>query len=429
MTYAETLDYLYSKLPAFTLIGKAAYKADLDNILALSEQLGKPHTKFRSIHIAGTNGKGSTAHFLASIFQAAGYKTGLFTSPHLKDFRERFKVNGKMISRKKVIAFTKKNAIHFEAIKPSFFEMTVALAFEHFAEEKVDIAIIETGLGGRLDSTNIIVPELSLITNIGFDHMDLLGDTLEKIAAEKAGIIKRNVPVILSERKGTAHVFEMKAKHEKSPIFFAEELVEWEKCVQIHSQSGVWLECRAKWDDTFIDLKSSLAGTYQENNLRGVLAAVKVLKTKGWKIPDEALKDGIMNVKLRTGICGRWEQLQQNPSIFADTGHNIDGIKEVLQQIATSPHKQLHWVLGMVSDKDISSMLQLLPTDAQYYFCKANLFRALDASLLREHASKYNLKGRAYSSVKNALKAAKRKAAADDLIVVGGSTFVVAEIV
>lgn len=437
MTYRETLEYLYSRLPAFTRIGKAAYKADLNNITALSEALGNPHQKFRSVHIAGTNGKGSCSHYLASVFQEAGYKTGLFTSPHLKDFRERIRINGRCISQKKVIAFCEQHRGIFEELKPSFFEMTVALAFQHFASEKVDIAIIETGLGGRLDSTNIMQPECSLITNISFDHTDLLGDTLEKIAVEKAGIIKPGVPVIISETDSiSGEIFKKKAAEEKAEIYFADQLTEIESPKQIFRTerllltgiASVQTDSKNK-NSAKLEIESPLPGMYQLKNLKGVLVTCEVLQRAGWKIGTTAIERGINRVVENTRLHGRWELRSTNPAVIFDTGHNVAGVQEVLEQLKLQKFEHLHIVWGMASDKDISKVLAILPKEAKYYFCKANLPRALDAEDLKNQAAAMGLQGTAWGSVKKAFAAAKKAAGKADLVLVGGSTFVVAELV
>ena len=430
MNYRETIDFLYSQLPMFTRVGSAAYKTGLGNIEALCATLDNPERKFKSIHIAGTNGKGSSSHLLASVLMEAGYKTGLFTSPHLKDFRERIRINGKLISRPEVIRFVEKSKIQFGNLEPSFFEMNVALAFDYFARKKVDIAVIETGLGGRLDSTNVITPELSLITNISFDHADLLGHTLELIASEKAGIIKSNIPVVLSEKQSeTFEVFQQKALGMQSVIRYAEDEIRWDNVREEFHDGRPWLMAETWWAKEKISIQSPLAGNYQLKNLAGVLTALDELKQQGWKISKNAVEAGIRKVVENTGLHGRWEMLSEQPRVFCDTGHNEAGVQEVLKQIAKTPHQQLHLVWGMVSDKDASKVLSLLPKEAQYYFCKAQLPRALDAKTLREKGLGNGLKGKAYTSVRNALKAAKKAAQPNDLVVVGGSTFVVAEVV
>ncbi len=430
MNYRETIDFLYSQLPMFTRVGSAAYKTGLGNIEALCSTLGNPEQKFKSIHVAGTNGKGSSSHLLASVLMEAGYKTGLFTSPHLKDFRERIRINGKLISRSEVIRFVEKSKIQFGSLEPSFFEMNVALAFDYFARKKVDIAVIETGLGGRLDSTNVIIPELSLITNISFDHADLLGHTLELIASEKAGIIKSNVPVVVSEKQPeTFEVFHLKALGMQSVIRYAEDEIRWENVREEFHDGRPWLMAETWWAKEKLSIQSPLAGNYQLKNLAGVLTALDRLKQQGWKISKSTVEAGIRKVIENTGLHGRWEMLSEQPRVFCDTGHNEAGVREVLKQIAKTPHQQLYLVWGMVSDKDVSKVLSLLPKDAQYYFCKAQLPRALDAKMLQEKALENGLKGKAYTSVRKALKAAKKAAQTNDLVVVGGSTFVVAEVV
>jgi len=431
MNYNETLDYLFSQLPMFQRIGSAAYKANLDNTIAICELLDHPECKFRSIHIAGTNGKGSVSHMIASVLQAAGLKTGLYTSPHLKDFRERIKINGEMIPEQAVVDFVAKHKKEFERIQPSFFEMTVGLAFDHFAKEQVDIAVIEVGLGGRLDSTNVITPLLSVITNISFDHVALLGDTLEKIAAEKAGIIKDNVPVVIGETTAeTKNVFLQKAKQHNAPIFFTEELYSAKNIRHTHKGKLHLLMDVEKQDELlFANLESELPGLYQRKNIPTVIAALEVLNTKGFEVSEEIIRDGIKNVIANTGLLGRWQVLSEKPLTIADTGHNEAGIKEVLQQIAITPHAQLHFVLGMVSDKDITTVLNLLPKNAIYYFCKAQIPRAMEAAELAEKAKTTGLKGNVFDSVAAALNAAQENAEENDLVFVGGSTFTVAEVV
>jgi dihydrofolate synthase / folylpolyglutamate synthase len=437
MNYQETIQYLYTQLPLFTRDGASAYKADLTNTLALCELLDNPQHKFKSVHIGGTNGKGSTSHMLAAVLQTAGYKTGLYTSPHLKDFRERIRINGAMISEQSVIDFVADYQADFEAIKPSFCEMTVALAFDIFAKEKIDIAIVEVGLGGRLDSTNIITPLLSVITNIGWDHMNILGNTLPLIAGEKAGIIKPGIPVIIGENQlEVASVFIEKAKKENSPLSFASDMkteVLSRKSEVGSSRSGVeaLLNIEVTQPTTkglkTIDLKLDLTGTYQLKNIKTVLAAVDELRLQGFKITDEHLKTALSQVKTLTGLHGRWEVLNQQPLTICDTGHNPEGITEVLQNIASVKYKQLHFVLGVVNDKDISKILAMLPQKAIYYFCKPDIPRGLDMEILKQQAANANLHGQSYPSVKAALQAAQQAAETSDLVFVGGSTFVVAE--
>ncbi len=433
MTYQQTLNYLFSQLPMYQRIGHAAYKADLNNTIEICRLLGNPE-KFlnkRCIHIAGTNGKGSTSHFLASILQSAGYKTGLYTSPHLKDFRERIKINGKMIPKKKVIEFVEKHRSAFEKIQPSFFEMTVGLAFDYFKNEKVDIAIIETGMGGRLDSTNVVKPLLSVITNIGWDHEHFLGNTLEKIAAEKAGIIKSKTPVVIGETQAeTEKVFRQKAKAANSKIYFADKLFDI-KSPLLTGKSKQYLKVDIVEGKTAFLKKaqSELTGIYQYKNLKTVAASVKLLREQGFSISDKALRKGLKNVVSKTGIMGRWQKLSASPLAYCDTGHNIDGIKQVLAQIALTKHKKLHFILGVVSDKKIEPVLNILPKNAVYYFCRPQIPRGLSELELMDKAISSGLKGHAFKSVKSAYNAALKKAKAKDLVFVGGSTFVAAEVV
>ncbi|MBS1635627.1 MAG: bifunctional folylpolyglutamate synthase/dihydrofolate synthase [Bacteroidetes bacterium] len=426
MTYNQTLDYLFSRLPMFQRIGQAAYKADLKNTLAICQALGNPEKSLKCVHIAGTNGKGSSSHMLAAILNQAGYKTGLYTSPHLKDFRERIKINGKMISQKEVVQFVEQYKEAFEKIEPSFFEWTVGLAFYYFAKEEVDVAIIETGLGGRLDSTNVITPVTSLITNIGMDHMYLLGDTLQKIATEKAGIIKSRIPVVISQyQPEVGPVFVERAKELKSPIEFAEK--NFKVLSVAHDKEFLKVGLLNKKNNQTIHLDLDLQGTYQVKNVMGVLNAVDFIRQKGFIIEDEHIAKALKQVVKLTGLEGRWQTLSTKPLVIADTGHNEDGIKEVLANLKRYAYKKLHIVLGMVSDKEISNILGLLPKDAVYYFCKASIPRALDEQELMAQAKKAGLKGLAYKTVPDALKAAKKQAKAGDLVFVGGSTFTVAD--
>ena len=426
MNYQETLDYLYAQLPMFHRVGAQAYKPSLDNTIALSEALGNPHLQFKSIHIAGTNGKGSSSHFMASILQSSGYKTGLYTSPHLKDFRERIKINGEMIPEFDVIQFVESNLDIIEKIKPSFFELCVVMAFQYFAKEKVDIAVIEVGMGGRLDSTNIIHPELSLITNISFDHTQFLGNTLPLIAKEKAGIIKENTPVVISQTQDECkNVFEEIAKDKQAPILFADTVFNITKNTDSTMEMANFT---VNENSKEYILKSSLTGTYQEKNLAGVLASVNILREKGFSISEESSSVGIEKVKTQTGLRGRWECIHTSPLAIADTGHNEDGIKEVLKQVQLMQYDNLHWVWGMVNDKDPKTVFPLLPTSAQYYFCKPNIPRGLDAEECRKMAFTYQLNGQSYDSVEEAYRSALRNAHKNDLIIVGGSTFVVAEV-
>lgn len=427
MNYEQTLDYLFTKLPMFSRLGAAAYKADLTNTIALCDAIDNPQHKFKSIHIAGTNGKGSTSHMLAAILQTAGYKTGLYTSPHLKDFRERIKVNGEFCEEQFVIDFTQKIKSVIEDINPSFFEITVAMAFEYFAQQKVDIAIIETGLGGRLDSTNIITPELSVITNIGFDHMSLLGNTLDKIAFEKAGIIKPNIPVIIGESIAeTKPVFENKATAENAPIIYAQKerwVTNW---TYEHHQLKVEVENNHTKERKNYSL--DLTGIYQTKNLLAVLETVHQLQIKGWQITQQHEHKALQQVKKLTGLHGRWELLQNNPTVIADVGHNADGIKQIIQQLELTKHNHLHIITGMVKDKDVDAALALLPKHATYYFTQAHIPRAMDAIDLQKLAAKHELIGDIFPDVNTAIEAAKSHFHKDDLILVCGSVFLVGEI-
>jgi dihydrofolate synthase / folylpolyglutamate synthase len=428
MNYQQTIDYLFTRLPMFSRTGAAAYKADLINTIKLCDALDNPHNKFKSIHIAGTNGKGSVSHMLAAIMQTAGYKTGLYTSPHLKDFRERVKINGKMIPEKTVIDFTERMKPLIEEIEPSFFEITVAMAFDHFASEKVDIAIIETGLGGRLDSTNIITPELSVITNIGMDHMNILGDTLEKIAAEKAGIIKPKIPVVIGKvLPETAPVFESVARQLDAPLSIAYPTrysnggFEW---ISHHLHVTITHSHRPERQTYELDLP----GVYQIYNLITVLEACSQLKEKGWHMDDKVVHTALKQVKRLTGFHGRWEVIQHSPLIVLDVAHNEDGIFEVIQQIEHTDHTNLYIVIGMVKDKDVDRTLQLLPHYAYYYFTKAQIPRALPEEELAAKARAAGLEGETWGEVNAALKAAKEKAKPGDMILVCGSVFLVGEV-
>ncbi|MDP9078332.1 MAG: bifunctional folylpolyglutamate synthase/dihydrofolate synthase [Bacteroidota bacterium] len=445
MNYQQTIQYLYSQLPLFTRDGASAYKEDLTNTIALLDKVDNPQHKFKSVHVAGTNGKGSTSHMLAAILQTAGYKTGLYTSPHLKDFRERIRINGQMISEQQVIDFVEQHTVDFDEIRPSFFEMTVALAFEIFAKEEVDIAIIEVGLGGRLDSTNVITPLLSIITNIGWDHMNILGDTLRLIAGEKAGIIKPGIPVIVGEyQEEIADVFIDKAASCGSKITFASEDLKSEvlspesevkslvKSSKVNEFVNVRISPSSQTQDSRLktqDLKLDLTGSYQLKNIKTVICAVDELRSQGFKITDEHLKTALSQVKALTGLHGRWEILSKNPLTICDTGHNPEGMDEVLQNIAAVSYKKLHFVIGVVNDKDVSKILTILPTNALYYFCKPDIPRGLDAKSLWLKAEGFGLHGEVYESVAKALAAAQQNAEENDLVFVGGSTFVVAEVV
>lgn len=404
MNYQETLSWMFNRLPMFQTQGKNALNNKLDNILTFTSALGNPQTKFKSLHIAGTNGKGSSSSMLASILQEAGYKVGLYTSPHLKGFRERIKIDGKEIPEDYVVNFISENKSFLEKHSLSFFEMTVGMAFSYFAEEKVDIAVIEVGLGGRFDSTNIITPEVSLITNISKDHTDILGDTLPKIAFEKAGIIKQNVPVVISEyQEETAPVFTARAKEIKAPIIFAN-----------HIETS---------------LTTDLQGAYQEKNIKGVIAVTELLIHQGWDITPENIAQGLLHVVHNTNLKGRWQTLGSCPTIVCDTGHNVGGLTYVMEQLKKQTYTHLHIVVGFVKEKDVNSVLELFPKEATYYFCSPAIARGLNVDTLKEIATTKGLQGERYSSVAEALNAAKAQALPTDFIFVGGSTFVVAEVV
>jgi dihydrofolate synthase/folylpolyglutamate synthase len=427
MKYKETIEFLFSQLPAYHRIGKAAYKDDLSNSTAFDNYLGHPHKRYRTIHIAGTNGKGSVSHMIASVLMKAGYKTGLFTSPHIADFRERIRVNGRMIPRQAVTGFIKKHSEFIKTLKPSFFEMTAAMAFEYFADTGVDVAVIEVGLGGRLDSTNIINPVLSVITNIGHDHMDLLGDSLEKVAAEKAGIIKFKVPVVISEtQKETEPVFLSKAVETASEVFFADrnysctlDDMDYETGVRIYRIND-------KLSDQRFSGETNLGGDYQAKNLQAVFQALMVLKGI-FSITDKDITNGIHDVVASTHFSGRWQIAGRKPLIILDTGHNKEGIEYVIGQIKKIHSTKLHFVLGFVSDKDISSILPLFPPEASYYFTKASVPRALDEKVLMEKAAESGLQGKCYPDVKSAITTARSNASDTDVIFIGGSTFIVAD--
>ena len=431
MTYKRTLDFLFSQLPMYHRIGAAAYKADLSNTFALCKLLDNPQNLSPSIHVAGTNGKGSVSHMLASILQESGFNVGLYTSPHLLDFRERIRVNGKMIPKGKVIRFVEDHMQDFEKIQPSFFEMTVALAFDHFRDEKIDIGIIEVGLGGRLDSTNIITPVLSVITNVSFDHMQFLGNTLEAIAREKAGIIKKGVPVVIGEtHQETKPIFIHQARLHNSQITFADDVFQ-SQVVHPSSQNKDLLVINIfQGQQIYIrHLTSQLAGLYQQKNIITVLEACEQLRPRGFVIDRGNIVKGIRNVIKNTGLQGRWQVLTDSPLTICDTCHNSGGLSEALAQISITRHKQLHFVFGIVNDKEIGSILRMLPKNAVYYFCKANIPRGMDAEDLKTLALKEGLSGNTYVSVKDALEAAQKASNTEDLVFVGGSTFVVAEIV
>ena len=403
MTYQQTLDWMFAQLPMYQQKGDSAFRAKLDGIKKFTEHLNQPHKSFKSIHVAGTNGKGSSSHMLASILQEAGYNVGLYTSPHLKDFRERIRINGKKASKRFVVDFISDNRSFLEHHNLSFFEMTVGMAFVYFQYKKVDIAIIEVGLGGRLDSTNIIVPEVSLITNIGFDHMEMLGDTLTKIAFEKAGIIKPDIPIVVSETQDeTKEVFKFVAAQNKAKIIFADDVVQQ-------------------------NFRTSLLGDYQTKNIKGVLAVIDLLA--GFEISTQNIKDGLQRVVENTGLMGRWQILNDAPKIICDTAHNREGLTLVIEQLKKEEYKVLHMVLGFVTGKNLETILPLFPQTAKYYFCKPNISRGLDENIVLREGLKFGLEGQSYPSVIQAFKDAKKEAKREDLIFVGGSNFVVAEVV
>lgn len=405
MTYQDTVNWMFKQLPIYQHQGKSAYRANLDNALTLAKYLNHPENDFKSIHVAGTNGKGSTSHMLASILEEAGYRVGLYTSPHLKDFRERIKINGKEVSETYVIDFIQKHQHFFETHSLSFFEMTVGMAFDYFSQEKVDIAIIEVGMGGRLDSTNIITPLISVITNIGLDHTQFLGTSLEAIATEKGGIIKPNIPVVIGESQAeTLSVFENIAETNFSKIYFADK-------------------------ELLVGYESDLKGYYQQKNIKTVLQTVKILSDQPFIISDDNIKKGLLNVVKNTGLKGRWQILQQQPKVICDIAHNKEGLTYVMNQLKDETYNQLHIVFGVVNDKDVNSIVSLLPKNAIYYFCKPNIPRGLDADELYHKFTLNGFNGKSYSSVREAFNEAKLQATKNDLIYVGGSTFVVAEII
>ena len=423
MTYEETITYLYNSAPLFQNVGGDAYKEGLETTLTLDKHFGHPHRKFRTIHVAGTNGKGSCSHTLAAILQSAGYKVGLYTSPHLVDFRERIRVNGEMIPRQRVIGFVEQHRSFFEPLHPSFFELTTAMAFNYFAEQQVDVAVIEVGLGGRLDCTNIIRPDLCVITNISFDHIQFLGDTLAKIAAEKAGIIKPGIPVVIGETTPeTKPVFMETAQKQGAPIHFAEE----EQLVVSHlPQNGK----NYYWTRDYPHLEGELGGLCQVYNTNTLMSAIRVLTSIGYKIEEEHVRRGFANVCALTGLMGRWQKIQESPAAFCDTGHNKAGIELILKQLSIQKYHHLHIVIGMVNDKDIRGVLDMLPRNATYYFTKASVSRALNEREVQRLAKEVaGLEGNTYPNVKEAFEAANANAQKDDFIFVGGSTFVVADL-
>jgi dihydrofolate synthase/folylpolyglutamate synthase len=428
MNYKETIEYLYQQLPMFSRVGQSAYKEDLHNTIALCNSIENPQNNFKTIHIAGTNGKGSTSHILAAILQQAGYKTGLYTSPHIKDFRERIRIDGKMVSEQFVVDFTEKTKAISEEIQPSFFELTVAMAFEYFANEKVDIAVIETGLGGRLDSTNIINPILSVITNIGYDHMNILGNTLEEIAYQKAGIIKAHTPIVIGEiLPETLPIFLQEASKKNAPVFLSQA----EFVATTVESTALQLVCYIKKisTGTIEKIRLDLTGLYQSKNCITVLCCVEQLRNLGFTITEKILHQALENVKLLTGLRGRWDIIQHAPAIILDVAHNKDGINQVLHQLHINyPTAKINFILGFVKDKDISLVLDLLPTNALYYFTNAHIPRALPHESLKKLAAEKNLTGNSYDNVNDALKAAKENTKENDVIIVCGSFFVIAEL-
>jgi len=429
MNYKQAIDFLFSSLPMYQRTGKVAYKSTLNTTHALDEYFGHPHRNFRSIHVAGTNGKGSVAHMLAAVLQTAGYRTGLYTSPHLTDFRERIRIDGEMIPEDRVTGFVRDHKAIIEEIKPSFFEMTVAMAFDYFNREDVDIAVVEVGMGGRLDSTNIIQPVMSVITNIGMDHNQFLGDTMYQIAREKSGIMKPGVPVLIGQKQDEVSiVFIKRAQELGCSLYFADQDLQVEyslkspdnkQIMQVYSGGEPYLE----------SLETDLMGLYQKKNILTVLKAIEILSRNDIEVAEQQLRRGLANVVELTGLRGRWEILGNNPLIIADTAHNPDGIKEVIEQIKQMPWKKLHIIIGMVDDKDPDKLLALMPSEARYYFCQASIPRAMDREKLARKALKYGLYGQLCPSPERALEIARSAASRDDLIYIGGSTFIVAELV
>jgi dihydrofolate synthase/folylpolyglutamate synthase len=427
MDYPQTIEYLFSRLPLFSRIGAAAYKSDLTNIHALSKEVGNPETKFKSIHVAGTNGKGSTSHMLAAILQKAGYKTGLYTSPHLHDFRERIRINGHRIPEQNVMAFTERIRDMIEQIEPSFFEITVAMAFDWFASEQIDIAVVETGLGGRLDSTNIVTPEVSVITNISYDHMDLLGNTLQKIAFEKAGIIKPGIPVVIGEEQAEIkNEFLQAAEQNGSPIHFASQkrfVAEWKS-----EGHMLYVQLTEVHDNSKRNFHLDLPGLYQLKNIVTVAEIISILNQKGYRISDASMQQGLKQVKSLTGLYGRWDILRENPQLVIDVGHNEEGIKAISRQIENTSHENLHIIIGMVKDKEIENILRHLPKSASYYFTRAQIPRALSETELALHAAAIGLKGQSFSNVRLALEKVALAAGPKDLILICGSVFLAGEV-
>jgi len=431
MQYPEIIKYLYKQLPMFHRIGPAAYKANLNNTIALAKYFNNPEKNFKSIHVAGTNGKGSVAHMIASVLQEKGLKTGLCTSPHLKDFRERIKINGKMVPKKYVCDFINNNKSLINNISPSFFELTVVMTFKYFSDQKTDIAVVETGMGGRLDSTNIILPLVSVITNIGLDHTDLLGNTMEKIAAEKAGIIKPVTPVIIGKTQNpVCNIFREKAAENNSPLFFADQSYDVVRITANKDLSVSNYKYLIRGKNRQFTAESNLGGIYQSDNITTVMQTIDVLNSHyKMNISPEQIIEGLKNVVSNTGLKGRWQIIGKQPLVICDSAHNTEAIKTVLNQLNTLSCNRLHIIIGIMNDKNIEELLPLLPVNARYYFTNADVPRALDAQTLKDKAQNYNLRGEAYDNVKNALRYAKRNAKKNDLIFVGGSTFVVAEVI
>jgi dihydrofolate synthase/folylpolyglutamate synthase len=430
VTYSETLRYLYEQLPMFQRVGAAGFKKGLGNTLALAEAMGHPEQKFRSVHVAGTNGKGSSSHLLAAVLQAAGYKVGLYTSPHLREFTERVRVNGQEISPEYLVEWVARWRPLFEQVQPSFFEMCVALAFSYFAEQRVDIAVVEVGLGGRYDSTNIITPLVSLITNISFDHQALLGNTLPEIAGEKAGIIKAGVPVVVSQTQPeVAGVFEREAAANLSHLVFADTIYQAAFTAPASAETALRPVAVTQHGRPYLpNAELGLAGEYQQANLPGVLATLDELRAQGFRVTEAAVRTGLRQVTQLTGLRGRWSVIGRRPLVVCDTAHNAAGLTAVVAQLRQTPHNQLHVVLGTVNDKDVAGMLRLLPPEGRYYFCAANIPRALPAAELKQLAAAAGLHGEAHDSVMDAVRAARHEAGPDDVVFIGGSTFVVAEV-
>lgn len=423
MNYQETLDYLYNSMPMFQQVGSKAYKEGLENTLALDNYFSQPHKKYKTIHVAGTNGKGSCSHTLAAILQSAGYKTGLYTSPHLVDFSERIRIDGRPISQQYIIYFVEKHRCFFEPLHPSFFELTTAMAFRYFADMEVDVAIIEVGLGGRLDCTNILSPDLCLITNISYDHTALLGNTLEQIATEKAGIIKPNTPVVIGEAtEDTRPVFAMQAAVVNAPIFFAQE--EQQLLEADRNEKGEWIYRTRQYPH----LVGELGGACQLKNTETLLSAIEQLKKIGYHIEEQDVQRGFAQVVELTGLMGRWQKLQENPTLICDTGHNTGGMAYIVEQLEQQTYRKLHFVIGMVDDKDISGVLSMLPKEAHYYFTQATVKRALSGQQLMEQAAAFDLQGESYPNVPEAVRAAQKNSLPEDFIFVGGSSFIVADL-